>query len=184
MAENRRHLAGIIGAVDARVPVKSGETQVTFFTAAELPVKADSPLVRAYFGAAGRCCPAFMAKESCSHSTQKPEATVIAIPDADQTPEMLAGLVPGIPPEAQFARRLAESGCRVIIPMLIDRADTYSIGARGLRPTNEPHREFIYRQAFEMGRHLIGYEVQKVLALVDHGAPANGDGRRHAQACR
>src|SRR5262249_41226562 len=29
------------------------------------------------------------------------------------------------------------------------------------------HREFIYRMAYEMGRHLIGYEVQKVLAAVD-----------------
>jgi dienelactone hydrolase len=35
------------------------------------------------------------------------------------------------------------------------------------RFTNLPHREWIYRQAFEMGRHLIGYEVQKVLAAVD-----------------
>ncbi|HEV7226663.1 MAG TPA: dienelactone hydrolase family protein, partial [Pirellulales bacterium] len=97
----------------------------------------------------------------------KPLADVVAIPDADQTPEMLAGLTPGIEPEAQFARRLAESGCRVVIPTLIDRADTYSIAGGGARPTNQPHREFIYRQAFEMGRHLIGYEVQKVLAVVD-----------------
>ena len=29
------------------------------------------------------------------------------------------------------------------------------------------NREYIYRSAFEMGRHLIGYEVQKVLACVD-----------------
>ena len=33
--------------------------------------------------------------------------------------------------------------------------------------TNQPHREFIYRQAFEMGRHIIGYEVEKVQAAVD-----------------
>src|SRR5262249_14410464 len=33
--------------------------------------------------------------------------------------------------------------------------------------TNEPHREWIYRQAFHMGRHVIGYEVQKVLAVAD-----------------
>ena len=93
---------------------------------------------------------------------------VIAIPDADQTPEMLAGLVPGVAPEAQFARRLAESGCRVVVPALIDRADTHSIGGGGERPTNQPHREFIYRQAYEMGRHIIGYETQKILSLVDY----------------
>src|SRR5207253_1905570 len=29
------------------------------------------------------------------------------------------------------------------------------------------HREFVYRMSFEMGRHIIGYEMQKVLAAVD-----------------
>ena len=29
--------------------------------------------------------------------------------------------------------------------------------------TDQPHREFIYRMACEMGRHVIGYEVQKIL---------------------
>ena len=33
--------------------------------------------------------------------------------------------------------------------------------------TDQTHREWIYRQAFHMGRHIIGYEVQKVLAAVD-----------------
>ena len=33
--------------------------------------------------------------------------------------------------------------------------------------TNQPHREWIWRQAYEIGRHIIGYEVQKVLAAVD-----------------
>ncbi|HVC92791.1 MAG TPA: dienelactone hydrolase family protein [Pirellulales bacterium] len=99
---------------------------------------------------------------------EKPLADVVAIPDADQTPEMLVGLVPGVASEAQFARRLAESGCRVVVPMLIDRSDTFSMTVNGERRLNQPHREFIYRQAFEMGRHIIGYEVQKVLALVDY----------------
>jgi len=85
-------------------------------------------------------------------------AYVVAIPDADQTPEMLAGLVEGVPPESQFARRLAESGCMVVVPAIINRGVTQ----RGLS-----NREFLYRSAFEMGRHLIGYEVQKTLGAVD-----------------
>jgi dienelactone hydrolase len=89
---------------------------------------------------------------------KKPVADVIAIPDCEQTPEQLVGLVEGVPAESQFARRLAESGCRVIVPMLINRQERMS------RLTN---REFLYRSAFELGRHLIGYEVQKVLACVD-----------------
>lgn len=86
-------------------------------------------------------------------------ANVVAIPDAGHTPEQLAGLADGIAPQSQFARRLAESGCRVIVPVLINR----DIDPQALL-TN---REFIYRPAFELGRHLIGYELQKVLAAVD-----------------
>ena len=97
---------------------------------------------------------------------RKPAADVVAIPDADQTPEMIAGLQPGLPAESQFARRLAENGCRVVVPLLMDRTDTYSVSRVG-RTTNQPHREFVYRPAFEMGRHVIGYEVQKILSVVD-----------------
>jgi dienelactone hydrolase len=85
-------------------------------------------------------------------------ADVVAIPDADQTPEMIVGLAEGVPAESQFARRLAESGCRVLVPVLIDRGVTHR------RLSN---REFLYRSAFELGRHLIGYEIQKVSAGVD-----------------
>lgn len=95
-----------------------------------------------------------------------PVARVVAVPDADWTPEMLVGLAPGVPPEAQFARRLAENGCQVLVPFVIDRQDTWS-GHPAIRMTNQPHREFVYRMAFEMGRHIIGYEVQKLLAAVD-----------------
>lgn len=97
---------------------------------------------------------------------QPPIAHVIAVPDADCPPEMLAGLAPGLPPERQFARRLVELGCQVVVPVLIDREHTWS-GNPAIRMTDQPHREFIYRMACEMGRHVIGYEVQKLLALVD-----------------
>ena len=89
-------------------------------------------------------------------------ADVVAIPDASQTPEQIAGLAEGVTPQAQYARRLAEHGCRVIIPVLIDRR----LEARNGR-AKMTSREFLYRSAFELGRHLIGYEVQKVLAVVD-----------------
>ncbi len=92
----------------------------------------------------------------------KPIAAAVVVPDADQTPEQLAGLAPGLPPERQVARRLAESGLRVLVPVLIDRTTAPRMG--GATMTN---REFLHRPAFEMGRTLIGYEVQKVLAVVD-----------------
>ena len=93
---------------------------------------------------------------------------VVAIPDADQTPEQIAGLTAGVPAESQFARRLAESGCRVLVPVLINRKTEQR---RGVRLTN---REFLYRPAFELGRHLIGYELQKVLAGIDWLSGSSG----------
>ena len=87
---------------------------------------------------------------------------VIVIPDAGQTPEQLVGLAEGVPPESQLARRLADNGYHVIVPSLIDRTTEARNGRAKL--TN---REFLYRSAFELGRHLIGYEVQKVLGLID-----------------
>ncbi len=93
-------------------------------------------------------------------------ANIIALPDADQTPEQTVGLTTGVAAESQFARRLAENGFEVLVPVMIDRTARWS-GRPDIRMTDQPHREWIYRQAFHMGRHVIGYEVQKVLAAVD-----------------
>lgn len=106
-----------------------------------------------------------------------PVARVVALPDADETPEMIVGLAPGVPRASQFARRLAESGYLVLVPTLIDRAATVSVPPNPLnRVTNQSRREFLYRMAFQMGRHVAGYEVQKVLSALDwftRSAPAS-----------
>ena len=58
-----------------------------------------------------------------------------------------------------FARHLATSGCRVLIVSVIQRS---------VEPGKKINlRELIYRSAFELGRGLLGYEVQKVLAALD-----------------
>lgn len=92
----------------------------------------------------------------------KPIANIIAIPDADQYPEHLAGLSPGVPAASQFARHLAENGFQVLIPVLISRTFLFPG-----KQNQQTYREWLYRQSFHMGRHLIGYEVQKILAAVD-----------------
>lgn len=99
--------------------------------------------------------------------TKPCRARIVALGDCDQTPEMIAGLAPGLPPERQFARRLAEQGCEVLVPVLVSRDDRFSGNPALNRFTNQPHREWIYRQAYELGRHVIGYEVQKVQAALD-----------------
>src|SRR5262249_5623825 len=91
---------------------------------------------------------------------------VVAMADCDQSPEQFAGMAAALEPQAQAARALAEVGYRVLVPTLIDRTDEFS-GSPLVRKTNLPHREWIYRMAFETGRHIIGYEVDKVRAAVD-----------------
>ncbi len=95
------------------------------------------------------------------------KAAVIALPDADNTPEQFAGLALGLAPEAQFARRLAEQGALVVVMTLVDRRDPWSGSEKLQRFTNASHREWIHRQSFESGRTVTGFEVQKVLAAVD-----------------
>jgi dienelactone hydrolase len=159
---NRAKLRRIIGAVDARAKVSALRFEAS---------TASSSLVgqaKGYKIHAVRW-PVFAGVEAeglLLEPDRPPVARVVAIPDAGVQPEALTGLAPGVDPQAQFARRLAESGCLVLIPVLIDRADTWS-EIPGVRATNLPHREWIYRMAFEAGRHIIGYEVQKVLAAVD-----------------
>jgi dienelactone hydrolase len=89
-------------------------------------------------------------------------ANVIVLPDADQTPEQMCGLLQGIPEGSQVARHLAEAGCRVVVPQLISRHREKRLGRADL--TN---REYLHRAAFELGRTLAGYEVQMTLSLVD-----------------
>ena len=48
-------------------------------------------------------------------------ASVVVIPDAELTPEQYVGLSPGVPMQGQLPRLLAERGCRVLMPALIDR---------------------------------------------------------------
>ncbi|MCB1089222.1 MAG: dienelactone hydrolase family protein, partial [Verrucomicrobiae bacterium] len=95
---------------------------------------------------------------------------VIVIPDAGETPEQLAGLAEGDPGRREFVRRLVANGFTVILPAILNREPYLGENADDearLKNAAITHREWIYRQAFQMGRHVIGYEVQKVLAAVD-----------------
>lgn len=82
-------------------------------------------------------------------------ARVIYLPDADGSPEKLVD------------RLLTTAGCEVVIPALVSRGSEFSTNDKFGVKTNITHREWIYRQSYELGRHIIGYEVQKALAVVD-----------------
>ncbi len=97
----------------------------------------------------------------------QPKARVVMLPDADVTPEALAGLEQ--PASAGFGRALslARGGVEVLIPALISRETDFSGNPSLKRQTQQPHREWIYRQGYTIGRHVIGYELQKIFAAID-----------------
>lgn len=158
VAPNRERLARMLGLKDPRVPFEAPELLATTvrsfvlaFTESWEAQAVRWPSVEGVYGEGVLLVP-----------SEGAAADVIALPDASQTPEQLAGLAERNPAGLPLARRLAESGCRVLVPTLIDR----QLEARGGRSTLTT-REFLYRPAFELGRHLLGYELQKVLAAVD-----------------
>jgi dienelactone hydrolase len=172
IAERRKRFRAIIGAVDPRIPspqllwnagpdVSSLVARIGGGSAPEIEIHA------VHWPVLSGDVPVMVNGEGLLlEPAGEPKANVVVLPDADTTPEMIVGLEPGLPLSALLAQRLALAGCRVLVPALIDRNDTWS-GIEGATYTNQPHREFLYRMAYEMGRHVIGYEAQKVLAAVD-----------------
>jgi cephalosporin-C deacetylase-like acetyl esterase len=168
IAPNREHLRTILGVVDPRVGAKAIEHVATNFQSALVSRGPHYNVLAVRWPALD----GVTAEGLLLQPEGAPVARIVALPDADWTPEMFAGLAEGVVEDSQLARHLVERGCQVLVPTLISRDDTLS-GNPDVRYTNQPHREFIYRQAFEMGRHIIGYEVQKVLAAVDQFALLN-----------
>ena len=94
---------------------------------------------------------------------------MVLIPDAGETPEDILGLTATLTGRQQMGLRFAAAGFRLVIPTTLSRCAFR--GERGddeaVIKSNQTHREWIYRQAFQMGRHPLGYEVQAALAAVD-----------------
>lgn len=169
IAPNRESFRRMIGAVDPRVSAQAPELVETLPDSAQIAQGAGCKAFAVrwpVFAPVTDDSDGLYAEGLLFQPSQPPVARVVAIPDAGWTPEMFVGIAQGIAPSAQFARRLVEIGCEVVVPVIINREDTFS-GIPGIGMTNMPHREWIYRMAFEMGRHIIGYEVQKVLAAID-----------------
>jgi len=160
---NRDRLRRIIGAVDERHPNPTFE----FTTAGPKVLTVAESSRMAVYAVRWPVFAGVYGEGLLLQPKAAPIARLVVLPDADQTPEMMVGLTPGVPPETQFARVLAEAGCQVLVPTLVSREDQWSGNTQLKKFTNQPHREWIYRQAYELGRHIIGYEVQKTLAALD-----------------
>ena len=172
VSANRQRFTSIIGAADARVPpamerfgdddnpALMAETEQYRVHQVRWPVFDDVSGEGLLFEPKSATAAHVVAHPGCGSDTRTD----------------LRAVAPGTPPENQFARRLAENGFQVVVPVLVDRTSRWS-GHPDIRMTDQSHREWIYRQAFHMGRHIIGYEVQKVLAAVDWFKKQRRDGR-------
>lgn len=99
IAPNRVRLAKMLGVVDERVK----DTSPRYLTGPGRPSllgRGDGYEIHAV---RWKAVPGMFAEGLLLSPTNgEPVADVVALPDADQTPEMLAGLVDGIPMEQQF----------------------------------------------------------------------------------
>jgi dienelactone hydrolase len=155
---NRARLGTIVGVVDKRLPA----AMERYGDEANPALVAETEHVRIY-QVRWPVLDGFWGCGLLAEPKGSAVARVVVVPDAAQTPEQLLGLAPGA---SQAARRLAENGFEVVVPVTISR-DRVATNDQQLRATDQTCREWIYRQAFHMGRHVIGYEVQMVLAAVD-----------------
>ena len=165
-AESRNRLREILGVVDARVPGREVLLRGTAGAPIQIAATNDWTVLRVSFEALDDVTAEGIV---LLPPLRDPRAWVVAIGDAAWTPEAFAGLLGegGEAGEAsRLPRALVAAGCAVFIPTILDRNDEFS-GNPAVRFTNQPHREYVYRPAFELGRHPLGYEIQKVLAAID-----------------
>ena len=103
------------------------------------------------------------------------EAAVIAIPDADQSPEEFAGIAEGMT-TAGWLRELLGRGVAVAIPEMVERRADHPLS---LKAGGHDRRQMLWRLGFIVGRTLVGMEVQQVVALADYlAAQSEIDGNK------
>jgi hypothetical protein len=172
VATNRQELARMLGVRDARVAFDAPEPVATLARSAVLGETQTHTLLEIRWPVIG----GFWAEGLLLEPKSKPvKQNIILIPHAGVTPEQILGLAPG-GPAAAFSS--PAPGCRMILPAVVSRAkkkyesvlpNPYYGKQYAAMPGGKimPNREFVYRPAYTMGRHIIGYEVQEILALVD-----------------
>ncbi|MFM8539341.1 MAG: prolyl oligopeptidase family serine peptidase [Planctomycetaceae bacterium] len=176
VAPNRERFRTIIGAVDDRPPPAMER----------YGVDVDQPLVAetAAFTVWQVRWPVVDGVWGCGLLVEPrgtPRGHVVLVPDSEEVPEGCVGLHGACSvrddkaPDRAPAARLAASGFTVIVPVTVSREKLITDDAQ-LAKSDQTYREWIYRQAYHMGRHVIGYEVQTVLAAVDWLEAIHGPG--------
>lgn len=176
IAESRKSLAQKLGVVDDR-----SKPHLEFVGSSPVSIEGEpsSSLVAEGPGftvhqVRWKVLPGFVAEGLYVNPTPRtdkaiPAPLMVLMPDADDTPEDLLGLTPKLTPPRRMALRFALAGFRILIPAPVNRSPFTGPSQNDeiLKKSEQSHREWIYRQAFQMGRHPLGYDVQTLLAAVD-----------------
>ena len=107
---NRERLKKILGVVDERVPF----TDLEYVSGLKTPALVAETATYKVFAVRWPVLPGVDGEGLLLEPKNKVAARVVALPDADWTPEMLVGLAPGVPAEAQSARN--SCGKRLLRP--------------------------------------------------------------------
>jgi cephalosporin-C deacetylase-like acetyl esterase len=179
---NRQRLARMLGVRDARVSFDAPEPVATLARSAVLGETGTHTLMAIRWPVVG----GFWAEGLLLEPKEKPvRRNIVHIPHAGVTPEQMLGVTPG-GPSAAAGFAAPAPGCRMVLPAVVSRAKQKFLSEipnpyYGKQVAAMPggkvmsNREFVYRPAYTMGRHIIGYEVQAVLALVDWFRKENGE---------
>ncbi len=159
--QNRAEFPRIIGAVDTFFPPKPkiktlSETAAIRFSLVEWPVLplGNSP---ATLGSSGAVVTEYGVLLESKRPGKHP--AVVAIADANVSAADISGITTRLPQREQFARSMAVNGYIVFAPFFTQRR-TFSL------PWTED-RDWLVRLGYQVGRHLIGSEVQQVSSAID-----------------
>ncbi|MEO8497605.1 MAG: hypothetical protein ABI614_21265, partial [Planctomycetota bacterium] len=146
ISENRNELKTILGVVDQRLPIRMeryGDDDNPALVAETENYRVYQvrwPVLDGVFG-----------EGLLAQPKADPVGQAVVIPDAGVDPEQMLGLGAGFDVQRQLARRLAENGFEVIVPQVLSRENWQTDDAQ-LARAGYNDREWIYRQAFHMGR--------------------------------
>lgn len=176
LSKRRADLRFTLGVVDERPPVEVEFVDSSAVTLDGIPLGtlvAEGPGFEVHqirwtvlpgFSAEGL----YVTPTSVTAMPSAPPAMIL-IPDAGETPEDILGLTATLRGQQQMGLRFATAGFRIVIPTTLSREPFKGENGNdeAIIKSDQTHREWIYRQAFQMGRHPLGYEIQSVLAAVD-----------------
>ena len=152
--QNRERLKFITGVRDKRTPFDAPELCATLEHTAVVAQTATHEALAVRW----QVFDDFFAEGLLLKPKKQAKQTTVYLSHAGITPEQLLGIEKaGFEPWFRFP----DADEQMFIPAIVDRAEEQRMRV------SLTNREYVYRSAYQLGRHIIGYEIQETLALVD-----------------